>query len=518
MDNSAADLILYGGNILTLNPACSRAQLIAVRGDTILSVAADDALPALRGQGTEVVALNGRTVLPGFHDAHCHLVAFAESLLVPNLAPPSVHSISDIQGEIRRFSRELPPGSWIRARGYDEFHLREKRHPTRRDLDEATVLHPVKLTHRSGHAHVLNSSALALAGISGETTEPPGAMIERYLETGEPNGVLYGMGEYLAKVVPLLDDRELARGIELAGERLLASGITSLQDASASNDLRRWQMFLRWKAEGYLKPRAGMMLGVEAFNRHREEGLLPQTGDNQLRLGAVKIILDETRGYLNPPREELNRKVLEIHRAGFQVALHALGETTLDAAFLALEYAIQSSPRRGHRHRIEHCSVCRPEMARRLASLGIAVVTQPSFIYYNGERYLRTVPEEQLRHLYPLATLIEAGLKVSAGSDAPVVSPAPLTGIYAAVSRKAKTGQDLLPEERIPPLAAVEMYTQGAAYVSFEEAIKGSLAPGKLADLVVLSGDPTEVSPEEIRNLHVEMTVVGGKIVWRRGL
>jgi predicted amidohydrolase YtcJ len=157
-------------------------------------------------------------------------------------------------------------------------------------------------------------------------------------------------------------------------------------------------------------------------------------------------------------------------------------------------------------------------MTKWLASLGIAVVTQPSFIYYNGERYLKTVPDEQLRHLYPLATLIKAGLKVSAGSDAPVVSPEPLTGIYAAVSRKAETGEDLLPEERIPPSSAVGMYTQDAAYVSFEENLKGSLAPGKLADLVVLSGDPTEVAAEEIRYLQVEMTIVGGKVVWRRGL
>jgi len=518
MGNLAADLILARGNVLTLNPACPRAQLVAVKDDMIISVAANEALPALRGPGTEVIVLNGRTVLPGFHDAHCHLVAFAESLLVPNLAPPSVNSISDIQGEIRRLSRNLPPGNWIRARGYDEFYLTEKRHPTRRDIDEATTVHPVKLTHRSGHAHVLNSLALTLAGISGETTEPPGAMIERDLETGEPNGVLYGMGDYLSNVAPSLNDCELARGIGLAGERLLSSGITSVQDASASNDLRRWRMFRRWKEEGHLKTRVGMMLGVEAFNRHREEGLLPQTGDNQLRLGAVKIILDETRGYLNPPREELNRKVMEIHQAGFQVALHALEETTVEAACLSLEYALHKLPRRDHRHRIEHCSVCGPAMAKRLASLGIVVVTQPAFIYYNGERYRETVPDEQLRHLYPLATLIKAGLKVSASSDAPVVSPEPLTGIYAAVSRTTRAGQKLLPEECIPPLAAVGMYTQGAAYTSFEETIKGSIVPGKLADLVVLSGDPTGVSPEEIKDLQVEITIIGGEIVWRRGL
>ena len=517
MDNLAADLILFNANVLTLNPDYPRAQLVAIKNGKVLIVASNEAIKELRGARTKVINCNGKTTIPGFNDAHCHLIAFAESLVTLNLGPATMHSITDIQDEIRKLSKNLPSGSWIRGKGYNEFYLAEKQHPTRWDLDKATTTHPVKLTHRTGHAHVLNSLALALAGISKETPEPPGGMIERDPKTGEPNGVLYGMSAYLAKVVPALTDSELEQGIKLANEKLLSLGITSIQDASPHNDVRRWQMFQQWKSQRYIKSRVSMMLGVEGFSQCQEQGLSPKTGDSQLRLGGVKLILDEIRGQLNPTQAELNQKVLEIHQSGFQVALHAVEETIVEAACSALEYVLHRFPRPDHRHRIEHCSVCTPAMAKRLASIKAVVVTQPAFIYYSGERYLRTVTGKQLNHLYPIATLIKADLEVAASSDCPVVPPNPMSGIYAAVSRTAETGQNLLPEEYISPLEALSMYTNVAAYASFEEDIKGSIALGKLADLVVLNGDPTKVTPDEIKDLEVEMTIVGGEIVWERG-
>jgi predicted amidohydrolase YtcJ len=183
-----------------------------------------------------------------------------------------------------------------------------------------------------------------------------------------------------------------------------------------------------------------------------------------------------------------------------------------------LEYALQRSPRVDHRHRVEHCSVCTMELAERLASLKVAVVTQPAFIYYSGDRYLKTVPEEQLKHLYPLGTLINAGLKVAASSDCPVIPPNPIYGIYAAVSRRTETGQSLLPRECISTLEVLWMYTMGGAYVCFEEATKGSITPGKFADLVLLSGDPIETAPEDMKDLEIEMTIIDGEIVWRKEL
>ncbi len=512
MGDLTADLILHNANVLTLHPSHPKSQLVAISNGKVLSVSTDEALKKFRSARTQIIDCRGKTVLPGFNDAHCHLVAFAESLLTPDLSPATVHSISDIKDKIRKIAQNLSAGSWIRASGYNEFYLAERRHPTRWDLDEATTTHPVKLTHRSGHAHVLNSLALALAGITEETPEPPGGLIERDLETGEPNGLLYGMHAYLAKVVPPLSNSELEQGIKLANEKLLALGVTSIQDASPHNDMRRWKMFQQWKGRDYLKPRVNMMLGAEAFSGLHKSDLYPSSGDNQLRLGAIKIILDETRGQLNPPQAELNQEVLAIHQSGFQVALHAVEETTIEAACSALEHALKMSPRQDHRHRIEHCSVCTPTMAKRLALLGVVIVTQPAFIYYSGERYLKTVPEQQLKHLYPIASLTKAGLKVAASSDCPVVPPDPLVGIYAAVSRMTESGQSLLPEECVTPSQALRMYTESAAYASFEEDIKGTIAPGKLADLIILNGDPTEIAAEEIKDLEVEMTIIGGQI------
>jgi len=511
-----ADLVLYNANVVTLDSNCPRAQLVAVRGGKVLVVANNEALAELRGPETTVIDCHGQTVLPGFNDAHCHLVALAKSLISLNVSPAKVRCILDIQKEIKKLARNLPQGSWIRADGYNEFYLAEKRHPTRWDLDKASPVHPVKLTHRSGHAHVLNSLALALVGISKETPEPPGGIIERDLETGEPNGMLYDMGYFLGKRVPPLSDSELERGINLANQELLSLGITSIQDASPENDFQRWQMFKQWKGEGSLKCRLSLMLGVEGFNRYQKEGLPPDLSGSGSHLGGVKIVLQETTGQLSPSWEELEQIVPRIHQSGLQVAFHAVEETTVEAACSILKQILRKSPRPDHRHRIEHCSVCRPEMAKRLASLNAVVVTQPAFIYYNGDRYLQTVPESQLKHLYPFATLLQAGVKVAAGSDCPVVPPNPLIGIYAAISRRTETGEAVLPQESVSQLEALRMYTLNAAYSSFEEAVKGSITPGKFADLVVLSDDPGKVPIEEVKDLQVEMTIIDGEVVYRK--
>jgi len=264
---TTADLILCNANVVTLDSNCPKAQLIAIQGGKVLAVARDEALEEFIGPRTTVIDCQGKTILPGFNDAHCHFVALAKSLVSLNLGPTKIHSILDIQKEIRKLAQNLPSGSWIRAGGYNEFYLAEKRHPSRWDLDKATSVHPIKLAHRSGHAHVLNSLALKLVGISKETPDPPGGIIERDLETGEPNGLLYDMGDFLAKRAASLSDSELSRGIKLASQELLSLGITSIQDASSGNDIRIWQMFRRWKNEGSLKGRVSLMLGIEGFNQ-----------------------------------------------------------------------------------------------------------------------------------------------------------------------------------------------------------------------------------------------------------
>ncbi|MDP2954023.1 MAG: amidohydrolase family protein, partial [Chloroflexota bacterium] len=241
------------------------------------------------------------------------------------------------------------------------------------------------------------------------------------------------------------------------------------------------------------------------------------SGDEDLRLGAVKIVLEETTGSLTPSREVLREQIVQAHRAGFQVALHAVEETTLEAAVEALEHALGRYPRRDHRHRIEHGSVCPPPLLRRLRALKVVVVTQPSFLYYSGERYRAEVPPYQQPWLYRVKSFHRAGLRPAASSDAPVVPPNPVMGLYAAVTRKSQEGVALLPEEAISPQGALEMYTRNAAYAAFEERAKGSLVAGKLADLVLLNHDPTAVSPDEIKDIRVEKTILGGRVFSEAG-
>lgn len=510
-----ADLILFSANVLTMDPSFPRAEMIAIHGNKIGYVTKNEKRKELKNRQAEVIDLKNRTILPGFHDAHCHFHALAESYITPLLSPArGIRSIAGIQAELKKVSQNIPAGTWIKAGGYQEFYLTEKRHPLRWDLDAVSSQHPIKITHQSGHAHVLNSLALHLIGISRETPDPPEGLIDRALDSGEPTGLLYGMGEFLAQKIPPLDDRDLESGVKRANQELLSLGITSIQDASARNDIQSWQMFQKWKAQGTLRSRVCMMLGLQGFQSLSSHSFSTKLDSNHLRLGGVKIMVDETTGQVNPGPEELNPLVLKIHQAGFQVVVHAIEEPAVEAACAALEYALQKSPRANHRHRIEHCSVCPPNLAQRLAALGVTVVTQPAFIYYNGERYLRMVPAEKLPYLYPVATLLKHEVQVAGSSDFPIVSFNPLMGIFAATSRRSQTGEYVSPEERIPVEEALRLFTINAAKAIFEESSRGTITPGKLADLVILSGDPTQLPPEAIPDLKVEMTILDGQVAW----
>jgi predicted amidohydrolase YtcJ len=514
--NVPADLILYNARVITLEPEQPNAELIAIKGNKILDTGTNDDIAFFKGTKTGLVDCQGKTVVSGFNDAHCHPRGFAASMLSVDCRPPLVGSIVELKALISQRAAQTPKGRWVRAMNYNEYYLSEKRHPNRRDLDEAAPDHPVRLYHRSGHACVLNSLALKMAGISRETPEPPGGIIERDLETGEPNGMLYGMNPFIEKVVPVLAEDELGIAYRLADQEYLSNGITSLQDAYRVGGLERWQMYQQLKERGDIKVRISMMVGAEAVGELQGRGLSMGSGNSQLRLGGAKIILQTVTGSMDPPREELNRLVYEAHKAGFQLAIHAVEMDTLEAAIIALERALHQLPKPGHRHRIEHCSVCPPHLMQRLKGIGLMVVTQPSFIYYNGERYLAKVSQNDRKWLYPIGSLLRNGIKVAGSSDSPIVPPNPLVGIYAAVTRKAETGQVVLPQESISSLEALKMYTISAAYSSFEERSKGSIVPGKLADLVILSDDPTNVEPEEIKEIQVLTTIIDGKVVWER--
>lgn len=513
---AAPDLILYNANVLTLDPRRPKAELVAATGDRVAWVGGNEARDELKGATSRAIDCGGRTLVPGFNDAHCHVLAFASSLLGVDCSPPSVTSIADIKARIGQQTQRQPAGSWIRASGYNEFYLAEGRHPNRWDLDEAAPHHPVKLVHRSRHACVLNSLALSAVGITIASPEPPGSMIDRDLDSGEPNGVLFEMNSYLDERVPSLAHHELEQGVRMANEQYLSAGITSVQDATGHNRLNEWNTLKAFKGRGMLVPRLSVMADIDALGELLDVGLSPRRGDDDMRLGALKAVLTEAAGTLHPTQERLDATVAAAHRAGYQVAVHAVEESTVAAAAQAISTALQGLPGEGRRHRIEHCSVCPPALLERLKRAGVVVVTNPSFIYYSGQRYLETVPEEQLGWLYRIGSFLRSGLVVAAGSDSPIVPVDPLVGLRAAATRRASSGDELLPQERIPVLEALGMYTRNAAYASFDDGVKGCIAPGALADLALLSDDPTRIPPECIGDIRVEMTLIGGKVAWQR--
>jgi predicted amidohydrolase YtcJ len=498
-----------------MDPRQPRAQAVAVQGERILAVGSDGEIRCqARGPRAEVIDCRGQAVLPGFIDAHCHVLAYAASLLAVDCSPDAVTSIGDIQTAVRRKAEVTPAGHWIRAVGYSEVDLAEGRHPTRWDLDLAAPDHPVRLIHRSGHACVLNSLALRLCGIDIETEEPAGGYMERDATSGEPNGLLLEMNELVDQAVPPLSWEEIVEGMHLANERFLAAGITSVVDASHTNGPSEWELLRRLREEGHLLPRLTAMVGFE----HREAAARwkeSEGGGACLDLGAVKIGIKELGEEIYPEEDALAEMVFQAHAQGWQVSIHAVEERAVAAAAGALSRALAQLPGQNHRHRIEHCGICPPALVERIGKAGVMVVTQPSFLYYNGDRYLRQVPLQRQAHLYPLRSLLGAGVRLAAGSDCPVVGPEVVAGLYGAVARRSKGGQEVGGKESISIEEALGLYTTGAACASFAEKERGSIAPARLADLVVLSGDPMACPPGELAALRPQMTIVGGRVVWR---
>ncbi|MCF8063783.1 MAG: amidohydrolase [Desulfarculaceae bacterium] len=509
-------LLLKNAVLPTVDPLPGRSGSIVVVGDTIKEI-----IPAGRDAEAEhsysqVIDCRGRAVLPGFIDAHLHLTAMAHYHGGVDLSPSAgVLSLGDLQRCIREQARKTPDDTWVRGHGYNEFYLAEKRHPTRRDLDAGSPRHPVKITHRSGHAHVLNSRALELVGISLHSEEPPGGLIDRELPSGEPSGLLFEMGPTLARLIPEPEEQALLRGAMQANQRLLSSGITSLHDATAGNGLEQWRAMERWRDQGIVQSRVSVMVGWEGFQALKRESRDALEKSGQTRLRGLKIILDQSRGGFSPGQDELDAMVMEAHRAGWPVAIHAVEAEAVASACGSLEKALAEFPRPSHGHRIEHCSQCPPALARRLAGLGVMVVTQPAFLWAHGERYLETLGREDRWWLYPLRTLLESGVAVAGSSDAPLAPLAPLAGVQAAVTRLERNGQSVNSREKISLRQALNLYSGAGALAIGESSSRGAIAPGVLADLVVLDQDPFAVPADAIQDIKVEKTIIGGEVVWQ---
>ena len=506
----ACNLVLYNANVITLDPSRPRASGVVCERGVITSL--DDAdVRRVSGSGEyEAVDCGGRTVLPGFIDAHVHFLAYASSLTAVDCSPSSVTSIEEMVEALRVRAMETPQGGWVRGAGYDEFRLKESRHPTRWDIDAVVADHPVKLGHRSGHGTVLNSRAMELAGISIETPEPLGGYIERDVTTGEPTGLFVDLDDWLdERLGPQPRGDEMAPAARQAARLFLSNGITSFHDASPCNSVKRWEFFQTLVSGPEPFPRAVVMPGFHHVREFVGSGLGFGAGDDRLRVGHCKIVLSQASGELRPSPRELGEMVREAAGLGFPVAIHAVEEAEVEAAVGAIEGVGEP----GLGHRIEHASVCPPSLVARMKAGNITVVTQPGFIFHSGDRYLERMSERELGDLYPLKGWVDAGVSTAGSSDAPVVPPDPLAGIQAAILRRARTGQIVSPEQRISVEHALGLYGPVAARASGMGSRVGVIGEGALADFVALDRDPTCVDAEDIGGIGVWGTVVGGRVV-----
>jgi predicted amidohydrolase YtcJ len=513
--DGTASLILCNAKVITVDEQRPGADFVAIKGNTILAVGNKDDLGIFRGPATRVFDCAGGSVVPGFNDAHCHPFALAISLLSVDCSPRNARRIADIQAAIRRRTQELPHGKWIRGTNYDGLSIQEGRAPNRWELDDAAPDHPVLLVDNTGQHYVLNSFALRLAKIDRYTTDVQGGQVQLDAATGEPTGMISGNADVIRKVVPPVDMQQLEAGMRLASRQYLSQGITSVQDTSWTNGRRHWQSWQRMSDNRAMACRISVLLGTEDLAECQAAGLTMGHGNAWLRVAGVKLALDESTGCSHPDQDAINQAARQTRQAGYKLAFHASDAHMLASSLAAIRFAclhVKSSP---HDFRLEHCSVCPPELLPRLAASRVTVVTQPAFLYSFGHQYL-SLPSDQAGWLWPAGSFQRDGVRVAFSSDSPLVTSDPLVGLYAAMTRKTRSGDVLALHEKVALEPALESYTLSGAHASSEGTIKGSISPGKMADVAVLDADLAQLAPENLRDVHVVLTIIDGQEVWRR--
>ena len=508
-----ADLVLLGGQVRTMDPDRPRARAIAFGGGRILAVGTDAQAEGWAGRHTEIIDLGGRIVLPGFVDAHAHLMESAAR--VSNLQLGGAASLATATGILRKGASRAKAGEWVVGDDWDESRWPEARYPTRLDLDRVSTTLPVAAVRVDRHMASVNTAALNRLRI------PAGTRGLERDASGASAGVLKEEAYKRMRDALAPTAERLAANFARVARRALSLGITSLHDVVGERAIRAYQIV---KARGRLPLRVSLMPRSSLLPHLAATGLTRGFGDEWLRLGAIKVFADGSLGartaalfdaYSDAPREtgmlihpprELKRLLADIHAAGFQAAVHAIGDRAVALVIEAIEAV---APRKGPRHRIEHAELPHPEHVRRMARLGIVAVGQPNFVgqwSLPGGMYGARLGRARASRNNPFRELVDARVPLAFGSDG--MPYGPLEGIHWAVNAPFEA-------QRLTVDEAVAAYTRGGAWAGFEEGEKGALTPGTLGDAVVLDGDAWR-EPERILGMRVAMTVVGGRIVYRR--
>lgn len=526
------NIVLYNGNIHTMDPSHPRATALAIAGNRIAAVGDDAAMRALLGRDGQAVNLEGRTAVPAFTDSHLHFMSWGLSLRQIDLA--GVPALEEALGRVAARAEATPAGQWLTGRGWDHSLWRGGGFPTRHDLDGVAPHHPVWLRRKCGHAGWANSRALALAGVTAATPDPPGGAIE-HDAGGEPTGILKDTAMDL--VSSLIQEPTLAEAAEAIQAATAAAHRHGLVNVHTMEGPAAFRAFQHLHAGGELQMRVLIQIPEENLEAAVRLGLRSGLGDERLRIGGVKIFADGALGartaamlapYEGYPGDRgiviadggaLTAMVRQASRAGLAAFVHAIG----DRANRDVLDAVEASRRAGEglhlRHRIEHVQILHPDDVPRLARLGVVASMQP--LHATQDMLLAdALWGDRCAGAYAWRSVLDSGAVLAFGSDAPVEDLSVIAGIHAAVTRRRPDGspgpEGWIPQERLSAEEALRAYTVGAAYAGGEEAIKGSLSPGKLADVAVLSRDILAIPPDEILETEVVATLLDGRFVYRQ--
>jgi predicted amidohydrolase YtcJ len=539
-----AGLILLNGRVFTARPGePSFTGGVAMVGDRIVAVGGEAALRAMAPPDARSIDLEGRSILPGFVDAHHHLAFTGAELAAIDARYPGVASIADLVARIADAAERTPDGTWIRAVGMNPEMFPDGRLPTRWDLDEATRVHPVLVQHMSGHHALANSLGLQSRGLDETASDPEGGHLVRD-ERGRLTG--YFLDAAQQEIVPpgvdighhgpgFHDDaplEEIVTDIDRGSRASLAAGITSIVDAQVTR--RELTGYRVAHERGLLGVRLTAMPISSQLEQFEALGIAGPFGDDRLAIGPMKFYADgaltggtaafttpygpagEFTGSLYWASDEVFRDaIVRAHAAGWQIGVHAQGDRAIDRVLDAYEAALITHPRDDHRHRIEHCGGPRPDQIERMARLGIMAVGQPRYFWDAGDAWLRVLDPDRAHRLQPYRELLDAGVRFALSSDAPVASHRPMDTIATAVLRTTVSGAVIGGDQALTVDEAVRASTIDAAASYFADDRLGSLEVGKFADVAVLDRDLFATPTAELAEVAVDMTIVGGEVAYR---
>jgi predicted amidohydrolase YtcJ len=529
LDRIEPELILYNGNIITINDRQPRAEAIAVANGRFLAVGTNEKVQALATGKAKKINLEGQTVVPGFIDAHTHPAE--AGLLHLRQVDCDLRSIAEIQRAIRERASKTPAGQWVLGFKYDDTKTSDGRPLTLKDLDAAAPQHPVRISHRGGHTAYVNALGYSRAGVSEDTPDPPGGRFDRDPATGKLNGRISERAtDVLDRAIPATYSRDDYReAVKLISKMMSRAGVTSAHDAWGVHDYLRGYQDAH--EAGELSTRIYCLIHYKEIDRMLAAGIRTGFGNEWVRVGGMKMVADgsisERTAWLSQPyagrpndfgiqvmtEQELYENGRKAHEADWQIGVHANGDRAIDMVLRVYERLQRERPRRNPRFRLEHCTVVNDSLVQRIKAVGAIPTPFAAYVYYHGEK-MREYGPERLEHMFALRSFLDAGIRVAPGSDYPPGPFEPMMALQSSVTRTDINGNVWGAKQRVTVEEVLRVQTLHGAYASFEEHKKGSIERGKLADLVVLGRDPLQEEPLALVKIPIERTMVGGRWVF----